>query len=67
MPFGNRRLLHCVPAGTHPDAHEVPAWEACGKVIKKEQRDFYEFVVSFVVSHARTSWWSGWRLGMISL
>jgi len=46
MPFGNRRLLHCVAADAGPDANEVPAWEACGKVVKKEQRDFYEFVVS---------------------
>jgi hypothetical protein len=46
MPFGNRRLLHCMPARGGDDAHEVPAWEACGKVVKKEQRNFYEFVVS---------------------
>jgi hypothetical protein len=43
MPFGNRRLLHCAKPGS---SDEVPAWEACGKVVKKEQRGFYEFVVS---------------------
>lgn len=26
---------------------EVPAWEACGKAVKKETQDFYEFVVCF--------------------
>jgi hypothetical protein len=61
LPFGNRRLLHCVPSGiaTEPydsdanssPAGEVPAWEACGKVVKKERSDFYEFVVSGIRSH----------------
>lgn len=50
MPFGNRRLLHCVPAaykGSEKEPPgEVPAWEACGKVVKKEERDYYEFIVS---------------------
>lgn len=46
QPFGNRRLLHCIPAGADEGtAGEVPAWEACGKVLKKEKRDFYEFIV----------------------
>ncbi|KAI9636361.1 uncharacterized protein MKK02DRAFT_45068 [Dioszegia hungarica] len=27
-------------------AGEIPAWEACGKVVKKERQDFWEFVVS---------------------
>ncbi|EIW71227.1 hypothetical protein TREMEDRAFT_27464 [Tremella mesenterica DSM 1558] len=73
MPFGNRRLLHCIPKddqhraqgttdGSQP-AGEVPAWEACGKVVKKEQRDFWEFVttnllfliVALTILWARTS------------
>ena len=55
MPFGNRRLLHCIPKGDEARAHgtkegsqpagEIPAWEACGKVVKKERQDFWEFVV----------------------
>lgn len=62
QPYGNRRLLHCVPKGTaHHDLHggtageggkhsslhekEVPAWEACGKVVLKERQDYWEFVV----------------------
>ncbi|KAK4685801.1 hypothetical protein P7C73_g4339, partial [Tremellales sp. Uapishka_1] len=50
MPFGNRRLLHCIPASAkdNPDADppgEVPAWEACGKVVKREKHDYWEFVV----------------------
>lgn len=44
QPFGNRRLLHCRPASGEGKG-VTPAWEACGKVIMKEQRDFYEFVV----------------------
>ncbi|RSH92223.1 hypothetical protein EHS25_008638 [Saitozyma podzolica] len=43
MPFGNRRLLHCQDP-RKPDKGEVPAWEACGKVVRKEKQDFYEFV-----------------------
>ena len=51
QPFGNRRLLHCKPSShdTQKDgksAGEVPAWEACGRVVKKERQDFWEFVVS---------------------
>lgn len=46
MPFGNRRLLHCVPRGAGADAHKIPAWEACGKVVKQEKHDFYSFIVS---------------------
>jgi hypothetical protein len=48
MPFGNRRLLHCQDP-RKPDKGEVPAWEACGKVVRKEKQDFYEFVVSGLV------------------
>ncbi|ORX33932.1 hypothetical protein BD324DRAFT_584132 [Kockovaella imperatae] len=54
LPFGNRRLLHCVPAseaqngGEGDDGRqtssEIPAWEACGKVIAQERRAFLEFV-----------------------
>ncbi|ORY31028.1 hypothetical protein BCR39DRAFT_593552 [Naematelia encephala] len=60
LPFGNRRLLHCLPADQAHDVlsgyesaddrkqpkGEVPAWEACGKVIVTERRDFYEFVTA---------------------
>ncbi|WOO80527.1 uncharacterized protein LOC62_03G004054 [Vanrija pseudolonga] len=47
-PFGNRRVLHCIPANASEEKNpiELPAWEACGKVIKKEQRSFYEFVTA---------------------
>ena len=58
QPFGNRRLVHCVPApasGTldtsKPHTHapgevpqgETPAWESCGRIVEKERGDFYEF------------------------
>lgn len=61
QPYGNRRLLHCVPKGHlhHLEPHdpslsegeqqhekEIPAWEACGKVITMERNDYWEFVVS---------------------
>lgn len=49
QPFGNRRLLHCIPADKKDDPNppgEIPAWESCGKVLKLEQREYYEFVVS---------------------
>ncbi|OXB34896.1 hypothetical protein J007_05408 [Cryptococcus neoformans] len=49
LPFGNRRLLHCIPAYANTSMSqqgEVPAWEACGKVVKKEAQDFYEFVTA---------------------
>ncbi|KAL7420034.1 hypothetical protein Q5752_004999 [Cryptotrichosporon argae] len=59
LPFGNRRLLHCIPASKQDDAYEtddraqppgeVPAWEACGKVVKAEERAFYEFVTANVL------------------
>ncbi|WRT64742.1 uncharacterized protein IL334_001676 [Kwoniella shivajii] len=76
FPFGNRRLLHCIPASTsntedgngnektgNGQVGEVPAWEACGKVIRKERRDFWEFVtanllfliVALTILWARTS------------
>lgn len=48
QPFGNRRLLHCKPSSHDTKAKqagEVPAWEACGKVVAKERQDFWEFVV----------------------
>ncbi|KAL1411683.1 hypothetical protein Q8F55_002649 [Vanrija albida] len=47
-PFGNRRVLQCTPANASDEknASELPAWESCGKVVKKEQRDFYEFVTA---------------------
>lgn len=53
-PFGNRRLLHCLPAAAHsgPDTPqaaaaeqgEIPAWESCGRIPAVERYDFYEFV-----------------------
>ncbi|WVQ98086.1 hypothetical protein IAU59_005208 [Kwoniella sp. CBS 9459] len=69
FPFGNRRLLHCIPASSAEDAAngihvgEVPAWESCGKVIKTERQDFWEFVtanllfliVALTILWARTS------------
>ncbi|WWC67979.1 uncharacterized protein I206_101898 [Kwoniella pini CBS 10737] len=69
FPFGNRRLLHCIPSSSVEDntngnhLGEVPAWEACGKVIKKERQDFWEFVtanllfliVALTILWARTS------------
>ncbi|OCF45861.1 hypothetical protein I317_00349 [Kwoniella heveanensis CBS 569] len=69
FPFGNRRLLHCIPASSAEDAAngvhvgEVPAWESCGKVIKNERQNFWEFVtanllfliVALTVLWARTS------------
>ncbi|EJT45285.1 hypothetical protein A1Q1_06354 [Trichosporon asahii var. asahii CBS 2479] len=42
-------LLHCIPADKKDDPNppgEVPAWESCGKVVKLEQREFYEFVTA---------------------
>ncbi|WWC86873.1 uncharacterized protein L201_001752 [Kwoniella dendrophila CBS 6074] len=69
FPFGNRRLLHCIPSSAAEEAAkgnhlgEVPAWEACGKVIRKERQDFWEFVtanllfliVALTILWARTS------------
>ncbi|WVF69772.1 hypothetical protein IAT40_004551 [Kwoniella sp. CBS 6097] len=69
FPFGNRRLLHCIPASSAEDAAngihvgEVPAWESCGKVIKTERQHFWEFVtanllfliVALTILWARTS------------
>ncbi|WVW78413.1 hypothetical protein I302_100367 [Kwoniella bestiolae CBS 10118] len=69
FPFGNRRLLHCIPSSAAEDAKngnhvgEVPAWEACGKVVRKERQDFWEFVtanllfliVALTILWARTS------------
>ncbi|ODN79659.1 hypothetical protein L202_03597 [Cryptococcus amylolentus CBS 6039] len=56
FPFGNRRLLHCLPSNSSSASAsdggqqgEVPAWEACGKVVKKERQDFYEFVTTNVL------------------
>ncbi|KAI0698082.1 hypothetical protein C8T65DRAFT_813422 [Cerioporus squamosus] len=56
QPFGNRRLMHCVPASSTkspsiPHNHsptespqgEIPAWESCGRIVEKERADFYEF------------------------
>ncbi|GMK53871.1 hypothetical protein CspeluHIS016_0104570 [Cutaneotrichosporon spelunceum] len=48
QPFGNRRLLHCKRAGAE-DKGVTPAWESCGKVVKVEQRNFYEFVTANVL------------------
>jgi hypothetical protein len=50
QPFGNRRLLHCVPPppapGTPstPPGAEIPAWESCGRIPTVERYDFFEFV-----------------------
>jgi hypothetical protein len=53
QPFGNRRLLHCKPSSSGTESTgEVPAWEACGKVVKQERQDFYEFVVCPICLHS---------------
>jgi hypothetical protein len=53
QPFGNRRLLHCKPSSSGSESTgEVPAWEACGKVVKQERQDFYEFVVCPIRLHS---------------
>ncbi|KAH9941119.1 uncharacterized protein BXZ73DRAFT_75091 [Epithele typhae] len=58
QPFGNRRLVHCLPAPsgtptpTGPHVHapsatvlgEIPAWESCGRIVERERADFYEFL-----------------------
>lgn len=44
------------------DGGEIPAWEACGRIVEKERGDFYEFLVcnvavaavAFVVLFARS-------------
>jgi hypothetical protein len=52
QPFGNRRLVHCVPLAStsrpqlqeaHPKG-EIPAWESCGRIVQQERADFGEFV-----------------------
>ncbi|KAH9849558.1 hypothetical protein C2E23DRAFT_838585 [Lenzites betulinus] len=59
QPFGNRRLMHCLPissapgkdqaSGVNPDAApsalqgETLGWESCGRIVEKERADFYEF------------------------
>ncbi|KAJ7598556.1 hypothetical protein C8J56DRAFT_770871, partial [Mycena floridula] len=56
QPFGNRRLLHCMnttepldhPGLQHP-AGEALAWESCGRIVKQERADFYEFVACNVL------------------
>ena len=45
-----------------PDGGEIPAWEACGRIVEKERGDFYEFLacnvavaaVALVVLFARS-------------
>lgn len=32
-----------------PDSGEIPAWEACGRIVEKERGDFYEFLACNVV------------------
>jgi hypothetical protein len=54
QPFGNRRLLHCVPpaapgAPSTPLAGEIPAWESCGRIPAVERYDFFEFVACNLV------------------
>lgn len=62
MPYGNRRLLHCrhpnkssggesgggSGSGGGKQEGEIPAWEACGKVVAAERQDFWEFIVSSI-------------------
>ncbi|KZT61736.1 hypothetical protein CALCODRAFT_490992 [Calocera cornea HHB12733] len=63
QPFGNRRLIHCLPYSSLPPTEEgfprtgqdgeivgeTPAWEACGKVVSKELADYWEFVMCNLV------------------
>ncbi|KZT70450.1 hypothetical protein DAEQUDRAFT_744694 [Daedalea quercina L-15889] len=65
QPFGNRRLMHCSPGRPsatsttttedrppslpESDSGEIPAWEACGRIIEKERGDFYEFLACNIV------------------
>ncbi|KAG8800218.1 hypothetical protein FRC16_003394 [Serendipita sp. 398] len=71
-PFGNRRLVHCLlnqeenerikHGASHPVIGEIPAWEACGRSVPAETRDFWEFVfcnaalaaISILVLYARS-------------
>lgn len=61
-PYGNRRLVSCEvlrepsapgPSGASsskpqpPSDAEFVGWEACGKVVRNETRDYLEFVVSW--------------------
>ncbi|KAJ7577564.1 hypothetical protein C8J56DRAFT_798918, partial [Mycena floridula] len=60
QPFRNRHLLHCMnttePSPSplehselqHP-AGEALAWESCGRIVKQERADFYEFVACNVL------------------
>ncbi|KDQ10243.1 hypothetical protein BOTBODRAFT_36355 [Botryobasidium botryosum FD-172 SS1] len=58
-PFGNRRLIHCLPYDSLPKSEddakkgpilgETPAWESCGRVIAVERADFWEFVMCNVI------------------
>ncbi|KAF8271802.1 hypothetical protein EI94DRAFT_1567482, partial [Lactarius quietus] len=64
QPFGNRRLLHCLPAPRsyavdpysphrHADGEllegETIAWESCGRIVVQERADFWEFVACNVL------------------
>jgi len=62
QPFGNRRLVHCIPAvnasqsptttsSSPPSSHpqgEIPAWESCGRIVAQERADFWEFVACII-------------------
>ncbi|OCF32580.1 hypothetical protein I316_05760 [Kwoniella heveanensis BCC8398] len=60
-PFGESSSAEDAANGVH--VGEVPAWESCGKVIKNERQNFWEFVtanllfliVALTVLWARTS------------
>jgi len=47
QPFGNRQLFHCQPLDPSQPG-EVPIWEGCGRIVKRETRDYGEFLVSNV-------------------
>ncbi|PWN48503.1 hypothetical protein IE53DRAFT_389296 [Violaceomyces palustris] len=47
-PYNNRRAVSCtlLPKDGQGTAKEYRGWEACGKVVKQEARDYLEFLVS---------------------
>lgn len=65
QPFGNRRLLHCVPRLGHHNSSSsdsqssarpgqnpdkpLPAYESCGRITAVERADFFEFVLTNVI------------------
>ncbi|CAO1629825.1 unnamed protein product [Sympodiomycopsis kandeliae] len=51
-PYGNRRLVACrntLDNGLPPSELEFQGWEACGKVVAVEMRDYLEFVMVLIL------------------